>query len=190
MATALKNLSSIDITSMPSAEQMVVGVVVSDWNSKVTSKLLDGALCTLLAMGCPTENIVVRHVPGAFELPLGAQLFAQNTDVDGVIVLGCVIRGGTPHFDYVCSAATQGVVNVQLAWNVPVAFGLLTVDDEQQALDRAGGKHGNKGDEAAATVVQMIALQNEMTPSDEDEESENEQEFIDLMSGVPDSHLS
>lgn len=189
MSTAFKNLSYVDLTKVPSAEQMVIGIVVSDWNDKITYRLLDGAVATLLAMGCIEENIIVRHVPGAFELPLGAQFFAQNTAVDGVIVLGCVIRGGTPHFDYVCSGATQGVVNVQLAWNVPIAFGLLTVDDEQQAIDRAGGKHGNKGDEAAATVVAMVALQEEMTPSDEEEELD-QKEFLDLMQSVTDSHLS
>lgn len=185
MATALKNLSTIDGT-LPTATDMVVGIAVSEWNSDVTSKLLTGAVQTLLKAGCASENIIIKHVPGAFELPYAAQLFAENTLVDGIIVLGCVIQGDTPHFDYVCSGATQGVMNVQLSFEVPIAFGLLTVNDQQQALDRAGGKHGNKGDEAAATVIKMIALQQEM------ENDGNEKELIDLMSNVnsSDSQLS
>lgn len=190
MSTALKNLSTIDIAAIASADEMVIGVVVSDWNEHITTKLLKGAIRTLLELGCLEHNIIVRHVPGAFELPLAAQFFAQNTTVDGVVVLGCVIRGGTPHFDYVCSGATQGVMNVQLSWNVPIAFGLLTVDDEKQALDRAGGKHGNKGDEAAATVVQMVALQNDMIVSEDAIDREEQQEFMDIISSVSDSHLS
>ncbi|MEG0467333.1 MAG: 6,7-dimethyl-8-ribityllumazine synthase [Mucinivorans sp.] len=177
MSTALKNLSTFD-TPLPSAHDMVVGVVVSQWNSNVTSRLLKGAVDTLLMAGCPEENIVVKSVPGAYELPFAAQLLAENTAVDGVIVLGCVIRGGTPHFDYVCSGTTHGVMNVQLSAGLPVAFGLLTVDDLQQAMDRAGGELGNKGDEAASTVIRMIELQREMEVDTDD------QGILDLMSNV------
>ena len=145
---------------------MKFGIVVSEWNEKITSALLDGAVRTLLASGCEEQNIVIKHVPGTFELTLGAQFFAQYTDVDAVIVLGCVIQGETRHFDFVCQSVTQGVTELMITWNMPVAFGVLTTENLQQALDRAGGRHGNKGDEAAATAIKMVALQNEMERED------------------------
>lgn len=157
---------------------MIVGIVVSRWNNEITSGLLSGALKTLTNAGCAEKNIIVKYVPGAFELPFAAQIMAENTIVDGIIVLGCVIQGDTPHFDYVCMGTTQGVMKVQLECNIPVAFGLLTVNDQQQALDRAGGVHGNKGDEAAATLIQMIDLQTSM------ESDGNENELIDLIQNV------
>lgn len=192
MASAQQNLSSTSIKKLPSAADMVIGVVVSDWNKEVTSRLLEGACSTLLRAGCKPQNIYVRHVPGAFELPLAAQFFAQNSDIDGVITLGCVVRGDTPHFDYVCSGTTQGIMNVQLTWNIPVTFGLLTVENQQQALDRCGGIHGNKGDEAAATLIEMINLHRQMdvAESDEQNEGEGDSDFIDIMGVKGVSHLS
>lgn len=161
MATKNKNLSVFD-SPVPSAESMKFGIVVSEWNYKITGALLQGAVDTLRRAGCAEHNIIVRHVPGAFELPLAAQYFAEYTDVDAVIALGCVVRGGTPHFDYVCQGTTQGITQLMINWNMPIAFGLLTTDDMQQALDRAGGVHGNKGDEAAAAAVKMVQLQRDM----------------------------
>ncbi len=161
MATAYKNLS-ISETPVPSASQMKFGIVVAEWNTNITGALLDGAVETLIKNGCKEENIFVKQVPGTFELPLGAQFFAEYTDVDAIMVLGCVIQGDTRHFDYVCSGVTQGITSLQLEWNIPVAFGVLTTDNLQQALDRAGGCHGNKGDEAAMTAIKMVALQNSM----------------------------
>lgn len=161
MATKNKNLSVFD-TPVPSAVGMKFGIVVAEWNSKITGALLDGAVHTLIGSGCEVENIIVKRVPGTFELALGAQFFAEYTDVDAVIVLGCVIQGETRHFDFVCQGVTQGVTELMLTWNMPVAFGVLTTENEQQALDRAGGRYGNKGDEAAATAITMVALQNEM----------------------------
>lgn len=158
---ATKNLSAFD-TPVPSAEGMRFGIVVAEWNPQVTDALLAGALRTLRAAGCMDHDITVRRVPGAFELALGAQFFAEYSEVDGVIALGCVVRGGTPHFDYVCMAATQGINQVMISWNMPVAFGLLTCDDQQQALDRAGGKLGNKGDEAAVAAIKMVRMQVDM----------------------------
>lgn len=160
MATRNKNLS-INEMPVPSAADMKFGIVVAEWNHKITGALKNGAVRTLIAAGCHEENIVVRYVPGAFELSMGARFFAEHTDVDAVIALGCVIRGETPHFDYVCMGVTQGITQLMLEWDMPVAFGVLTTDDEQQALDRAGGKHGNKGDEAAAAVIKMVKLQRE-----------------------------
>lgn len=157
MATKNKNLSSFT-SPTPSAKSLKFGIVVSEWNSEITDALLNGAVETLKNAGCDEQDIFVRYVPGTFELSLGAQFFAEYTDVDAVIVLGCVIQGETKHFDYVCSGVTQGVTSVMLTWSIPVAFGVLTTDNMQQAIDRAGGKHGNKGDEAAATAIKMVNL--------------------------------
>ncbi|MCD8073338.1 MAG: 6,7-dimethyl-8-ribityllumazine synthase [Alistipes sp.] len=153
-----KNVSVFD-APLPSAENMKFGIVVSEWNPAVTENLLKGAVRTLRAAGCPDRNIVIKFVPGSFELPLGAQFFAEYTDVDAVIALGCVIQGESRHFDFVCQGVTQGITQLMLNWNMPVAFGVLTTDNMEQAVDRAGGKHGNKGDEAAATVIKMVAMQ-------------------------------
>lgn len=161
MATINKNLSTIE-GELPSAAGLKFGIVVSDWNVTITSALLQGAVHSLMQAGCAESDITVKHVPGTFELALGAQFFAEYTDVDAVIVLGCVIQGETKHFDYVCQGVTQGVTDLMLTWNMPVAFGVLTTNDMQQAMDRAGGKYGNKGDEAAVTAIRMATLQLEM----------------------------
>jgi 6,7-dimethyl-8-ribityllumazine synthase len=160
MATA--NLSVYDPGKVPDAGKMRFGIVVSDWNDKVTSALLKGAEKCLKKHGVTSKNIVVRHVPGAFELTLGGQFLAEYDDLDGVICLGCVIRGETPHFDYICQGVTHGITQLNMEYNIPFIFGVLTTDNLQQALDRAGGKHGNKGDEAAITAIKMAALQKEM----------------------------
>ena len=161
MATAHHNLSQLD-APLPSAADMRFGIVVAEWNRKVTEALLEGAVRTLRAAGCPDVNIQIKYVPGTFELTLGAQFFAEYTEVDAVIALGCVIQGETRHFDFICQGVTQGITQVQMHWNMPIAFGVLTVENQQQALDRAGGRHGNKGDEAAAAAIQMVKLQLDM----------------------------
>ncbi len=161
MATKDHNLSLLD-TQLPSAAEMKFGVVVAEWNPEITEALAAGAVKTFIEAGCPEESITVKHVPGTFELPLGAQFFAEYTDVDAVVVLGCVIQGDTRHFDYVCDGVTQGVTQLSLSCNIPIGFGVLTVNNMQQALDRCGGVLGNKGDECAATVIKMVALQQEM----------------------------
>lgn len=161
MATKNHNLSQID-TPLPSAADMKFGIVVAEWNREVTEALLEGAVRTLRSAGCPDLNILIKYVPGTFELALGAQFFAEYTDVDAVIAIGCVIQGDTRHFYFICEGATQGITQLQIQWNMPIAFGVLTVNDMQQALDRAGGKLGNKGDEAAATAIHMVKLQNDM----------------------------
>ena len=158
MATKNHNLSKFD-SPLPSAADMRFGIVVAEWNREVTEALLEGAVRTLRAAGCPDLNIQIKYVPGTFELALGAQFFAEYTDVDAVIVLGCVIQG-----------VTQGITQLQIQWNMPIAFGVLTVNDMQQALDRCGGRHGNKGDEAAATAVNMVKLQIEMEAASPDHE--------------------
>ncbi len=161
MATVNHNLSQFD-SPLPSAKDFSFGIVVAEWNPEITGALAEGAVKTLVEAGCPQENISVRYVPGTFELPLGAQFFAEYTQVDAIIVLGCVIQGDTPHFDYVCSGVTQGVTQLQLQWNIPIAFGVLTTLTTQQALDRCGGCLGNKGDEAAATALKMAHMQRTM----------------------------
>jgi len=161
MATKNHNLSQFDVP-LPSAEEMKFGIVVAEWNREITESLLNGAVRTLRKAGCADHNIEIKYVPGTFELPLGVQFFAEYTDVDAVIALGCVVQGDTRHFDFICQGATQGIVQLQLQWNMPISFGILTTNDMQQAMDRAGGKLGNKGDEAAAAAIQMVQLQNEM----------------------------
>ena len=156
---ATKDLSAYDINSVPSAENMRFGVVVAEWNWEITSALANGAVNTLKKHGATEENISVKYVPGTFELPLGGQYFAELDNVDAVILLGCVIQGDTRHFDYICEGVTQGTKDLNLKYNKPFIFGVLTTNNEQQALDRAGGKLGNKGDEAAITAIKMVALQ-------------------------------
>ncbi len=153
------NLSEFDPGRVPSAGEMRFGIVVSEWNSEITMSLLEGAVKTLKDHDASDSNIVVKRVPGSFELTLGAQFIAEYDDVDAVICLGCVIQGETPHFTYICQGVTQGITQLNLEYNIPFIFGVLTTNDRQQALDRAGGKHGNKGVEAAITAIKMAALQ-------------------------------
>ncbi len=160
MGTA--NLSEYDPQSIPDAGKMRFGIVVSDWNRDITWALLDGAEKTLRKHGAKAESIIVKHVPGSFELTSGARLLAENNEPDAVICLGCVIRGETPHFTYICQGVIQGVTQLNLNYKIPFVFGVLTTDTHQQAADRAGGKHGNKGDEAAVTAIKMAALKREM----------------------------
>ena len=162
MATSLKNLSAFNQDTIPNGADFSIGIVVSEWNGHITSRLLEGAMETLLHAGVKESNIRVQQVPGAFELPLGAQWMAQNEQIDGIVAIGVVIQGETRHFDFVCSGTTQGIVDVTLKYNKPVGFCLLTDNTEQQSIDRAGGKHGNKGVEAAVTVLRMIALKREL----------------------------
>lgn len=161
MATRHHNLSHFD-APLPSAADMKFGIVVAEWNRDITEALLEGAVRTLRKAGCPDLNIEIKYVPGTFELTLGTQFFAEYTDVDAVIALGCVIQGDTRHFDFICQGVTQGITQLQMQWNMPISFGVLTVNERQQALDRAGGRLGNKGDEAAAAAIQMVKLQIDM----------------------------
>jgi len=158
MASNQKNLSDYSTINTGKVSGKKVGIVVSEWNDQVTGALLEGALETLKEQGIKREDIGVHYVPGSFELTLGAQFLAQKESIDAVICLGCVIQGETRHFDFICDAVAQGICNVGLKYNKPVIFGVLTTDNMQQALDRAGGKHGNKGDEAAITAVKMLGF--------------------------------
>ena len=164
MATELKNLSDYDKTAVPNAVDMKFAIVVSDWNSDITFALRDGAYNTLISNGAKKENIHIYNVPGSFELPLGAQYAAEYTDVDAVICIGCVIQGETKHFDFICQSVAQGLMLLGGRFNKPFIFGVLTPNNLQQAKDRAGGKHGNKGDEAAITAIKMIGLKKSFKP--------------------------
>jgi 6,7-dimethyl-8-ribityllumazine synthase len=158
LATQYHNLSDYDLSKMPDASTMRLGIVVAEWNLDITSKLLEGAYQTLIKNGVNSQNILIDWVPGSFELVFGAKHMAEKSNLDAIIVLGCVIRGDTPHFEYVCSGVTQGITQLNLTYKIPFIFGLLTNDTMQQSIDRAGGIHGNKGDEAAVTAIKMIAL--------------------------------
>ena len=155
MATAYQNLSSYDFNSVPDGSEMNIGIVVAEWNRNITEKLLEGACATLEKHGVKSENIIVKRVPGSFELTFGAKRLVESKELDAVIVLGCVIQGDTPHFDYVCSSVTQGITELNLMYDIPFIFGLLTTNNMEQAQDRAGGRYGNKGDEAAVTAIKM-----------------------------------
>ncbi|MHA7129526.1 6,7-dimethyl-8-ribityllumazine synthase [Algoriphagus namhaensis] len=158
MATSLKSLSDHSSKNMSDVSQKTFAIIVSEWNEDVTESLYSGAFQTLLDHGVPQEHIVRKNVPGSFELSLAAQWMAQDEQIDAVICLGCVIQGETKHFDFICDAVAHGITNVSLKYNKPVIFGVLTPNTQQQALDRAGGKHGNKGDEAAITAIKMLGF--------------------------------
>ncbi|MCB0767489.1 MAG: 6,7-dimethyl-8-ribityllumazine synthase [Flavobacteriales bacterium] len=158
MATAEHPLSHYDPTSVPSGAGRRFALVVSEWNREVTDALRAGARETLLRHGVKEADILETWVPGSFELALGAQLLLEQEALDGVICLGSVVRGETPHFDFVCQGATQGIMAVGLKFSLPMIFGLLTDDTMQQAKDRSGGKHGNKGVDCAVAVLKMAAL--------------------------------
>jgi 6,7-dimethyl-8-ribityllumazine synthase len=158
MSSANKNLSEHEGVQVPNAKEFKFGIVCSEWNYEITEALKQGAISTLLANGALLENIVMKAVPGSFELTLGAQYLAEYANVDAIICLGCVIQGETRHFDFICDAVAKGITNLNIKYNKPFIFGVLTPENQQQALDRAGGKHGNKGDEAAITAIKMLDL--------------------------------
>lgn len=158
MATSNKSLSEYSSKNIADISAKKFAIVVSEWNEDVTESLFSGAYQTLLQHGAKKENIIRKNVPGSFELTLGAQWCAQDESIDAVICLGCVIQGETRHFDFICNAVAHGITEVGLKFNKPVIFGVLTPNNQQQAMDRAGGKHGNKGDEAAITAVKMLGF--------------------------------
>jgi 6,7-dimethyl-8-ribityllumazine synthase len=158
MSSANKNLSEFHTNKLPEIQHKKFAILVSEWNEEVTNSLYAGAYETLIEHGAQEKNIISQSVPGSFELTLGAQKMAQKPEVDAVICLGCVIQGETKHFDFICQAVAQGITEVSIKFNKPVIFGVLTPNTQEQAMDRAGGKHGNKGDEAAITAIKMLAF--------------------------------
>ena len=141
---------------IPDASEMRFGVVVTEWNNDITDKLLDGTLEELSAQGVPLKNVTVKRVPGSFELVYAAAQLAKFGHVNGIIILGCVIKGDTPHFDYICQGVTEGIARINAQGDIPVIFGLLTVLTHEQAEERAGGRLGNKGKEFALTAIKMV----------------------------------
>ncbi len=163
MAINLKRSSDLNENSLPNAQNMKFGIVVAEWNSKITDALLDCAIDTLKKCNVTEENIIVRFVPGCIELTSGAKYLAELTDVDSVICIGCVIQGETKHFDYVCLSATKGITELNLKFSIPFIYCVLTTNNYQQALERAGGKLGNKGYECALTAVKMIEFKRSLS---------------------------
>lgn len=158
MATANKNLSNYNKDTIPNANTFRFGIVVSDWNDTITEGLYSGAESALLDCGAIPENIVRWNVPGSFELIYGAKKMIETQNVDVVIAIGCVIKGETMHFEFVCEGVTQGIKDLNVQSDVPVIYCLLTDNNEQQSIDRSGGIHGNKGTEAAIAAIKMAYL--------------------------------
>lgn len=157
MATINNNLSDFNKDSLPDSSDMKIGIVVSQWNNKITDGLFNGAFTTLIESGVSENNIEKIEVPGSFELIFGAKILSRK-DIDAIICLGSVIQGETKHFDYVCQAVSNGIKDLNITLDIPVIFGVLTDNTMEQALNRSGGKHGNKGIEAAVTAIKMAHL--------------------------------
>ena len=157
MATTNNNLSDFNKESLPDSSNMKIGIVVSQWNNKITNGLYNGAYTTLIESGVSENNIEKIEVPGSFELIFGAKILSRK-DVDVIICLGSVIQGETKHFDYVCQAVSNGIKDLNISLDIPVIFGVLTDNTMEQALNRSGGKHGNKGVEATITAIKMVHL--------------------------------
>ncbi|MEO0572996.1 MAG: 6,7-dimethyl-8-ribityllumazine synthase [Bacteroidota bacterium] len=158
MATENKNLSHYDIDQVPDGSNLKIGLVVSEWNSEITENLFHGAVAALLDCGVKEENFLRWSVPGSFELPFGCKKMIASKTVDAIVAIGSVIRGETSHFEYVCSATAQGIMELNVKTDVPVIFCVLTDDTLQQSKDRSGGKHGNKGTEAAIAALKMAVI--------------------------------
>ena len=163
---ATTDLSVYNRTTIPNAKSFRFGIVVSEWNPEITQNLHQGAIDTLLDCGAMQENIISWEVPGSFELVYGCKKMIQTQQLDAIIAIGNVIQGETKHFDFVCEGVTQGIVDLNIKYDVPVIFCVLTDNTKQQSLDRSGGKHGNKGIECAVAAVKMAALKNSDKPSE------------------------
>ena len=165
MASSIKNLSEYSESGIQSQTKEIgykIGIVVSEWNREITDSLANGAVKVLNKYGYSEKDIILKYVPGSYELVAGGKYLIDYAIVDAVICLGCIIQGETRHFDFICSAVANGIMKLELDTDVPVSFGVLTTNDLQQAKDRAGGKHGNKGEEAAVAVLKMLGLLNSL----------------------------
>ena len=162
MSSKDQNLSTFNKDNCPSGKGMKIHIAISEWNSDITLKLLEGAKSTLLELDVDPSNIEVMHVPGTFELPFAAKCLIQSHNTDAVICLGCVIKGDTKHDDYINNAVANGLTQLSLLSDKPVIFGVVTTNDMQHAIDRSGGIHGNKGTEAAVAAIQMLGLKAEL----------------------------
>jgi len=163
MSSAHQNLSSIKMVNIPNVDHFSFTIITAQWNQEVTGALEKGCLDTLLANGVKPENIQQLEVPGAWELISAAKMVLDLNNTNAVICIGAVIKGDTPHFEYICEGVTVGLAQLCANQSIPVIYGVLTVNNLQQALDRCGGIHGNKGDEAAVTALQMASLSNNIS---------------------------
>lgn len=162
MSSHQKNLSSLSEEHIPSGLNATFGVIVSEWNTEITNALYEACINTLLSHETQKEKIITIKVPGSFELPSAAQLLLESKECDAVICLGCIIKGDTKHDEYIAQAVSHGIMLVSIDYSTPVIFGVLTTDTVQQAKDRSGGVHGNKGDEAAITALKMAAIRQKL----------------------------
>jgi 6,7-dimethyl-8-ribityllumazine synthase len=167
MSKKKQNLSEFKAFSHSLSLKTRFGIIVSEWNLEITDALCNGAIETLIQQGFKKSSILIHKVPGSFELPLGAQYLIENLEVDAVICLGCVIQGETRHFEFICQAVSQQIARLNIDYNLPVIFGLLTTDNIEQAKARAGGKHGNKGVEVAIAAIKMLQLRDSIFPKEE-----------------------
>lgn len=163
MATANKNLSNYDKNKIPNSKNLRFGIVVSEWNEHITEGLYNGVLKALIDCGSISENIIRWNVPGSFELIYGAKKMIETQNCHAIIVIGSVIKGETQHFDFVCEGVTQGIKDLNVKYDIPVIFCVLTDNNEQQSIDRSGGKHGNKGTEAAIAAIKMASLREKVS---------------------------
>ena len=165
MATVNKNLSTYDKATIPNTKGFRFGIVVSEWNENITEGLCEGAIAALTENGVVEENIIRWNVPGSYELVYGAKHMQKTQQVDAIIAIGSVIQGETKHFDFVCEGVTQGIIDLNVKFDVPVIFCVLTDNTKQQSLDRSGGKLVNKGIECAVAAVKMAAIKNTDLPT-------------------------
>lgn len=156
------SLENEHILAVDNFKALKIGIVRSEWNEDITISLQNSAITTLHHYGFTDSQLIIKEVPGSFELALAAQYLVEISKVDAVICLGCVIQGETKHFDYVCSGITQGIMSLNLKTSCPIAFGILTTNNLEQAKERAGGKYGNKGEEAAIAVLKMLKLKSDL----------------------------
>lgn len=161
MSSSAKNLSK-SVSDIPTLPEGKIGIITAEWNEDITFKMRDACEDELIKHGVQKENIIKLTVPGAFELPSAAKMLHANQKMDAIICIGCVIKGETKHDEYISNAVASGIMNLSIVSGKPIIFGVLTTNDHQQALDRAGGKHGNKGIEAAHTALKMVHLSKEV----------------------------
>jgi len=162
MSSSLQNLSSKQHSEIKDADQFRIGIAVAEWNEHITQPLLQACIETLQNNGVTKQNVITISVPGSFELITAARILLDSSKLDTIICIGCVIKGDTPHFEYVCNGVTNGIAQLNAMQQVPVIFGVLTVNNEQQAIDRCGGIHGNKGHEAAYTALKMASIRKQL----------------------------
>jgi 6,7-dimethyl-8-ribityllumazine synthase len=163
MASHLKNLSDYDLEEIPDLSNVKTGIIVSEWNEEITTSMYNGCKKTLTDLGIKKKNMLKMMVPGSYELPAAAKLLIESKKMDAIICLGCVIQGETRHFEFISQAVANGIMELNIRYSTPVIFGVLTTNDLVQARERAGGKHGNKGIEAAVAAIKMIALRRKLS---------------------------